>query len=105
GPLYWTPLINSLISDPEIRRRYQFWVFWYPTGYPFPYSAVQLRDELDNVRKAFPNSKRVVLVGHSLGGVVIRLLVTDAGDKIWRDLLGAPPDQRQFAGSTGQLLK
>jgi hypothetical protein len=36
GPLFWTPLINDLVADPNIRRRYQFWVFWYPTGYPLP---------------------------------------------------------------------
>jgi pimeloyl-ACP methyl ester carboxylesterase len=105
GPLYWTPMINSLISDPEIRRRYQFWVFRYPTGYPFPYSAVQLRHELDSIKQAFPKSKPVVLVGHSLGGVVARLLVTDAGDSIWRAFFGKPPAEMQITSRTGQLLK
>jgi pimeloyl-ACP methyl ester carboxylesterase len=105
GPLYWTPLINSLISDPDIRRRYQFWVFWYPTGYPFPYSAVQLRHELDGIRHEFPNSKPVVLVGHSLGGLVARLLVTDAGDRIWRGFFGKPPAEMRITSRSGQLLK
>ena len=105
GPLYWTPIINSLIADPEIRRRYQFWVFWYPTGYPFPYSAVRLRHELDKIKQVFPNSKRAVLIGHSLGGVVIRLLVTDAGDTIWRALFGKTPGEMQLPTGTGQLLK
>lgn len=105
GPLYWTPMINNLVADPEIRRRYQFWVFWYPTGYPFPYSAVQLRNELDDVKKVFPNSKRVILVGHSLGGLVVRLLVTDAGDRIWRDLFGKSPAEMQLTGSAAHLLE
>jgi pimeloyl-ACP methyl ester carboxylesterase len=105
GPLYWTPMINDLIADPEIRRRYQFWVFWYPTGYPFPYSAVQLRQELDSIRQAFPNSKRVVLIGHSLGGLVVRLLVTDAGDSIWRTVFGKTPAEMQISSPTGELLK
>jgi pimeloyl-ACP methyl ester carboxylesterase len=105
GPLFWTPLINKLVADPDIRRRYQFWVFWYPTGYPFPYSAVQLREELDNAKKTFPNSKKVILVGHSLGGLVVRLLVTDAGDKIWRGVLGKSPAQMQLTGSAAETLK
>jgi pimeloyl-ACP methyl ester carboxylesterase len=105
GPLFWTPLINNLVADPEIRRRYQFWVFWYPTGYPFPYSALQLREELDNIRKAFPDSKRVVLIGHSLGGLVVRLLVTDAGDQIWRDVFGKSPSEMRLTGNAAQVLK
>jgi pimeloyl-ACP methyl ester carboxylesterase len=105
GPLFWTPMINNLLADSDIRRRYQFWVFWYPTGYPFPYSAVQLRKELDRVRHVFPESKQVILIGHSLGGLVVRLLVTDAGDKIWRNLFGKPPDEMQLTGSTAEVLK
>ena len=105
GPLFWTPMINNLLADPDIRRRYQFWLFWYPTGYPFPYSAVQLRKELDSVRHVFPESKQVILIGHSLGGLVVRLLVTDAGDKIWRNLFGKPPDEMQLTGSTAEVLK
>ena len=105
GPLFWTPLINNLVADPEIRRRYQFWVFWYPTGYPFPYSALQLREELDRVHAAFPKSKRVILIGHSLGGLVVRLLVTDAGDRIWRDLFGKPKDEMHLSGNTARVLE
>jgi pimeloyl-ACP methyl ester carboxylesterase len=105
GPLYWTPMLNGLIGDQEIRRRYQFWVFRYPTGYPFPYSAVQLRHELDRIRQVFPETKPVVLVGHSLGGMVVRLLVTDAGDKVWRSFFGKPPSETKVTDSTVQLLK
>lgn len=105
GPLFWTPMINDLVADPEIRRRFQFWVFWYPTGYPFPYSALQLRQELDRIHQTFPNSKRVILIGHSLGGLVVRLLVTDAGNSIWRDLFGESPTEMQLSGNTAKVLE
>ncbi len=36
-------MIRALRRDPEIQRRYQLWVFSYPTGYPYPYSAALLR--------------------------------------------------------------
>jgi hypothetical protein len=84
----WAPMVNTLQNDPEIRRRYQFWVFSYPTGYPYPYSAALFRQQLDAVSHTFPNHKGFVLIGHSMGGLVCRLLVTDAGDKIWRYYFG-----------------
>jgi len=98
-------MISTLLGDPEIRRRYQFWVFSYPTGFPYPYSALQLRHELDGIARAFPDRKRIVLVGHSLGGMVTRLMVTDASDKIWREFFGKPPAETPLTGRTRDLLK
>ena len=105
SPTNWAPMINTLLGDPEIRRRYQFWVFSYPTGYPYPYSALQLRHELDGIARAFPDRKRIVLVGHSLGGMVTRLMVTDAGDKIWRAFFGTSPAETPLTGRTRDQLK
>jgi hypothetical protein len=33
-PQMWVPTISAIESDPELRGRYQFWVFAYPTGDP-----------------------------------------------------------------------
>jgi pimeloyl-ACP methyl ester carboxylesterase len=89
----WTPMINKLRGDPVIRQHYQFWFYSYPTGYPFSYSAVILRDELDAVEKRFPKMKPMVVIGHSMGGCISRLLLTDSGDKLWMNLFGRPPDE------------
>jgi hypothetical protein len=35
-PATWTPMINALRADPDLRKRYQFWVFSYPSSYPIP---------------------------------------------------------------------
>ena len=43
----WLPMINGLMGDPELRERYQFWFFSYPTGNPLFYSASLLRDSLE----------------------------------------------------------
>ena len=53
-PATWVPLINDLRSDKDIRRNYQFWFYSYPSGYPYPYSALILRQELDAIEKKFP---------------------------------------------------
>jgi pimeloyl-ACP methyl ester carboxylesterase len=89
----WTPMINKLRGDPVIRKHYQFWFYSYPTGYPFPYSAAILRHELDAVEKRFPKMKPMVVIGHSMGGCISRLLLTDSGDKLWMNIFGRPPDQ------------
>src|SRR6266516_7268195 len=77
----WAPMIDSLRYDPAIRKHYQFWYFSYPSGYPLPYAAALFRQDLDGIERAFPNHKRSVLIVHSMGGMICRLMVTDAGDK------------------------
>ena len=39
----WASMVNTLRSDSEIRRRHQFSVYSYPSGYPYPYSAALFR--------------------------------------------------------------
>jgi pimeloyl-ACP methyl ester carboxylesterase len=89
----WTPMINKLRGDPVIRKHYQFWFYSYPTGYPFPYSAAILRQELDEVEKHFPHLKPMVVIGHSMGGCISRLLLTDSGNELWKKIFGRPPDE------------
>ncbi len=101
----WTPMLDTLRNDPWIRGHYQFWFFSYPSGYPYPYSAALFRQDLDGIDRAFPNHKRVVLIGHSMGGMVCRLMVTDAGDKIWRDFFATPPAKTPLARDTRKLLE
>jgi pimeloyl-ACP methyl ester carboxylesterase len=104
-PVSWAPMVDALRTDPEIQRRYQLWVFSYPSGYPYPYSAALLRHELDGIARKFPNRKPIILVGHSMGGMICRLMITDAGDKIWRDLFGKSPAQTPVTGRTRELLQ
>jgi pimeloyl-ACP methyl ester carboxylesterase len=89
----WTPMINKLRGDPVIRKHYQFWFYSYPSGYPYPYMAAVLRDELDDVEKRFPKLKPMVVIGHSMGGCISRLLLTDSGDQICMQVFGRPLDE------------
>jgi pimeloyl-ACP methyl ester carboxylesterase len=101
----WAPMIDSLRDDPWIREHYQFWFFSYPSGYPYPYAAALFRQDLDGIERAFPNHKRVVLIGHSMGGMICRLMITDAGEKIWRDFFATPPAKTPLASDTRKLLE
>src|SRR4029453_2088410 len=101
----WAPMIDSLRHDPAIRKHYQFWYFSYPTGYPYPYAAALFRQDLDGIEREFPNHKPIVLIGHSMGGMICRLMITDAGDKIWRDFFATPPARTPLASDTRKLLE
>ena len=88
-PFNWVQTISGLQADPEIRKRYQFWVFAYPTGNPVLYSALRLREELAKVDKLYPNHKGYVLVGHSMGGLLSQAQVTTITRADWEKTMGA----------------
>ncbi|MBN1393816.1 MAG: alpha/beta fold hydrolase [Pirellulales bacterium] len=90
SPMTWMEMFNDLRSQPELRRRYQFWFYLYPTGQPFWLIAAQMRHDLARVREELdpqrrrPEMDRMVLVGHSMGGLVSRLQTLQGGDDFWR---------------------
>ena len=104
-PATWVPMLNDLFGDREIRRNYQFWFYSYPSGYPYPYSALILRRELDAIEKRFPPRKKMVLIGHSMGGCISRTLITDTGNKLWIGAFGKPPDQTELPIETKRILE
>ena len=92
-PRMWCNVINDLRADPELRGRYQFWFFWYPTGAPIAYSAMRLREELAALDKVVGPQRRMVLIGHSMGGLVSRMQVISPGRAIWDAQLKGDADQ------------
>ncbi|MFM8363628.1 MAG: esterase/lipase family protein [Verrucomicrobiota bacterium] len=98
-PETWVPAVNGLLADEKIRERYQFWFFLYPTGLPVWGTAAELRSELDRFRQAFdparqnPNFDRMVLVGHSMGGLVSSLQIRSGGEALWRQFMNTPPEK------------
>jgi hypothetical protein len=104
-PRMWRNVINELETDPELRRRYQCWVFGYPTGNPPLYSALRLREELAKVRQRYPQSRDMVLVGHSMGGLLSRTQVTTFDRDAW-DAMGKEKADRFFANvKPGSLVE
>lgn len=92
SPATWFQLINHLRADEDMRRNYQFWFFSYPSGYPYSYSAAILRRELDAAEKHYPSKKKMVVIGHSMGGCISRLLITDSDRRIWDQMFNVEPE-------------
>jgi len=103
SPSTWAPMIIKLRSDPEIRRNYQFWFYSYPSGYPYPYSASILREKLDDAERRFPMRRPMVVIGHSMGGCIGRLLITDTGDNLWKLLFEKTPAETNFSFESKKL--
>ncbi len=75
-PRMWGPVVTALLANETIRQRYQFWFFYYPTGQPIPLSALQLRDALDAAVRTHHVRQPLVLIGHSMGGLLARAQIT-----------------------------
>ena len=109
SPARWAEMVNELDNDPVLRERVQFWLFTYNTSNPIVLSAKQLRDALRNaVTDLDPDGRdpalhRMVLIGHSQGGLLARLMVTDSGTRFWDNVSKVPlsdlkvtPEQREL---------
>ena len=92
-------MFNDLRGTPEIRNHYQFWFYTYPTGQPFWLSAAQLRSELAEVRRNLDPALQsqtldeLVLVGHSMGGLVAKMQTVESGSDYWRLVSDGPSNQ------------
>ena len=98
-PCSWAPMVEALEADPVISDRYQFWTFGYSTGDPIPYSASLLRRDLDEARRKFdPDGTdaafdRTIIVGHSMGGLLAKMMVQDSGSRLWQVVSDRPFEQ------------
>jgi pimeloyl-ACP methyl ester carboxylesterase len=105
SPRSWDRLITELEADPALADRYQYWTFGYSTGDPIPYSAALLRGALQEMRwELDPGGTdaafdQIVLVGHSMGGLLAKMLVLDSGTRLWRLISDHPIDE--LAGEPG----
>jgi pimeloyl-ACP methyl ester carboxylesterase len=99
SPSSWHRMIEALEVDSELGSRFQFWTFGYSTGDPIAYSAYLLRKNLDELRekldprKADPAFDRMVIVGHSMGGLLSKMIVVESGNRLWRLVSDRPPSE------------
>jgi len=99
GPSIWKNAVNDLMSDPDLRSKYQPLCFAYPSNLPIPSSAARLRQLLVRARNTLdaphrnPGFDRMIIVGHSMGGLLSRMQVTDSGDDYWNAFFTVPPER------------
>jgi pimeloyl-ACP methyl ester carboxylesterase len=107
----WADLLNDLRSDSVLRRHYQFWLFSYNTGNPIAYSGWLLRKAIADLagdldpRGEDPALQNLVVMGHSQGGLLTKLLVVDSGERFWDLAIDQPPDEIELEPENRELLE
>jgi pimeloyl-ACP methyl ester carboxylesterase len=107
----WADVLNDLSSDPGIRNRFEFWFFSYETGNPIPYSALQLRKAIEQALASLdpagedPALRDMVLIGHSQGGLLVKMAAVDTGSRLWDEVSRKPLDRLKVAPDTRELLR
>ena len=111
SPLRWADMVNDLLEDKDIRDHYEFWFFSYNTGNPIPVSANVLRHALENAVRSLggvqadPALGRMVVIGHSQGGLLTKLISIDSGTKLWDAISDKPVDELNLKPETKAMLK
>lgn len=96
SPVTWAQMFNDLRAIPEIHSNYQFWFYSYSSGQPFVVSASEMRKDLNDIRRELDSDNdsqaldQMVMVGHSMGGLISRLQVINSGNDFW-NLIGNGP--------------
>ena len=111
SPVWWAEMANTLLADPVLGERCQFWFFIYNSGNPTVYSANRLRDaltakikELDPIGRD-PALQQMVVIGHSQGGLLTKLTATDTGDKLWRAVNTNKLETMNFTPAQQDLIR
>jgi hypothetical protein len=109
--LRWGEMFNRLQADPEIRSRFQFWFFQYESGQPVALSSLQLREALTAALARLdpegkdPALRRMVLIGHSQGGLLVKMQAISSGDRIWNAISKKPLEEMQLSDTTRDLIR
>ena len=92
--VWWAEMFNTLMADPVLRRRCQFGFYLYDSGKAIDLSARQFREILTSeVAELDPEGRNkalrnMVLIGHSQGGLLVKLAAVDTQDGIIRGATG-----------------
>lgn len=83
SPATWISITNDIASDDELRDNYQVWQIFYPTNIPILENRYRIQELIESAYKINdPNSQHIasqnsVLIGHSMGAVIGRMLVSN----------------------------
>lgn len=89
SPEAWINVANEVLGDERLRQNYQIWQVYYPTNMPIAANNDAIRQALKTTLDAFDPSRsavashNMVIIGHSMGGVIARLMVSSSGSTLW----------------------
>ena len=90
------PMADHLLAEPWFRQHYQIWFFNYPTGLHWLYNAAVFRDDMQRAARyarahgGARTLSHMVVVAHSMGGIITRASVSDPGHILYNNLFTTP---------------
>lgn len=108
--LTWSEMVNELRATKGFNERFQIWTFQYPTGQPFVTSAARLRRNLALALQRVdplgqdPQLSNMVLVGHSMGGLIAKMQVACSGSQLWASVANRPLEELNVTPEMEQIL-
>ena len=88
SPEAWVNLVNEVTGDPVLRDNYQVWSVYYPTNAPVGLNRYTISRALNRTLAHFDPqgsavaSRDMVFIGHSMGGILARLMLSTPGDSL-----------------------
>jgi hypothetical protein len=104
-------VINELVPEPWFRQHYQIWLYNYPTGNPWIISAMNFREKMREAcvhartKGGDANLERMVVVAHSMGGLLTRSSITDPKHVLYDEFFRKPLDELKTNGETRALIR
>lgn len=83
SPATWVNLTNDIFNDEKLRNNYQVWQVFYPTNLPILENRYQIQKLINaTYQQTDPMaqniaSKNSVIISHSMGGVITRMMLSD----------------------------
>lgn len=111
SPGTYKALYNDLVGKSWFRDKYQVLFFSYPTGIAWPYNAAEFRRQLRRAREyasqngSLTNWDKMVVVGHSMGGVISRASLVDPGERFYDASYRRPIDELSISSSTRSAIE
>ena len=83
SPATWVNLTNDIFNDDKLRNNYQVWQIFYPTNLPILENRYQIQELISRTyQQTDPKgqnlaSKNSVIISHSMGGIIARMMLSD----------------------------
>jgi len=111
NPMTWADPINEVLADPKIRAKYQAYTYYYPTGLPVRMTGANLKENLLRLEAyarsqgAGENADKMIIFGHSMGGLLTSLNVRELNEQTWSKLSNKSIDELRMSDLVKQDFK
>jgi len=94
SPATYAKMSDAINAHPALRKKYQLWFYFYPTGTPWLVTASKFRNSFRNLIKELDpdkndkNLRDITLIGHSMGGLISRVSLSEPKNIIQQAYFG-----------------